>query len=166
MIWSLFPPQHQTTDNKHGRLEIRAIWASDALNSSLDFPHTGQALDSRRCQGQVFCINRDVTHTKSKKHTNETVYGITSLSPQNASPERLLSLNRGHWSIENSLHYVRDVTFYEDLSTIRTKNAPRVMASLKNLIIGIFRWLSCSTIKKTIRAMTYTPRFVLKLLRH
>lgn len=79
--------------------------------------------------------------------------------------KRLLSLNRGHWSIENSLHYVRDVAFHEDHSAIRTKNAPRVMASFKNLIIGIFRSLSCSAIKKTTRIMTYTPRFVLRLLR-
>ena len=74
-------------------------------------------------------------------------------------------LNRGHWSIENSLHYVRDVTFDEDRSSIRTRNAPRTMASLRNLVISIFRWLPCSSITQTIRTMTYKPSLVLSLLR-
>jgi predicted transposase YbfD/YdcC len=56
-----------------------------------------------------------------------------------APPQRLLELNRGHWAIENSLHYVRDVTFAEDLSQIRTKTAPHVMASLRNLAISLLR---------------------------
>ena len=107
----------------------------------------------------------EVTHIKSQKKTLETVYGITSLSPQKASPVQLLMLNRGHWSIENSLHYVRDVTFDEDRSSIRTRNAPRTMAALKNLVISIFRWLQCPSIARTIRTMTYKPSLALRLLR-
>jgi hypothetical protein len=74
-------------------------------------------------------------------------------------------LNRGHWSIENSLHYVRDVTFDEDRASIRSRNAPRATASLRNLVISIFRWLHCSSIIQTIRTMTYKPSLVFRLLR-
>ena len=60
------------------------------------------------------------------------------MSCEKANPARLLKLNRGHWGIENSLHYVRDVTFDEDRSQIRTLNAPQVMASIKNFIISLY----------------------------
>jgi len=97
--------------------------------------------------------------------TEETVYGITSLSPQKAAPSRILLLNRGHWGIENSLHYVRDVTFNEDRSSIRTLNAPHVFASLKNCVISILHLLGKFSIAKTLRHMTYNPHLALKLLR-
>ena len=95
----------------------------------------------------------------------KTLCGITSLTPHKADPSRILQLNRGHWSIENSLHYVRDVTFREDHSSIRTNHAPRVMASLRNCIISIFRSLGKTAIAQTLRTMTYKPHLALKLLR-
>jgi hypothetical protein len=64
------------------------------------------------------------------------VYAITSLTFAQASPARLGDLLRGHWAIENGLHYVRDVTFSEDASQLRTGTAPQVMATLRNLAIG------------------------------
>lgn len=69
----------------------------------------------------------------------ERVYLITSLSAEQASPQRLLALNRGHWEIENRLHWVRDVTFGEDQSQIRTGSGPRMMALLRNLAISLVR---------------------------
>ena len=74
-------------------------------------------------------------------------------------------MSRGHWSIENSLHYVRDVTFREDHSTIRTSHAPRVFATLKNGIISILRLLGKTTITKSLRTMSYKPHLALKILR-
>jgi hypothetical protein len=68
-----------------------------------------------------------------------TVYAITSLPFAQASPTRLADLIRGHWAIENGLHYVRDVTFAEDACKVRTGSGPRAMASLRNLAIGILR---------------------------
>ena len=92
--------------------------------------------------------------------------GITSLSPHKADPARILPLNRGHWSIENSLHSVRDVTFREDHSTIRTSHAPRVFATLKNGIISILHLLGRKTaITKSLRTMSYKPHLALKILR-
>jgi hypothetical protein len=64
------------------------------------------------------------------------VYAVTSLTFAQASPTRLSDLLRGHWAIENGLHYVRDVTFAEDASQLRTGNGPQVMACLRNLVIG------------------------------
>ena len=67
----------------------------------------------------------------------EKVYGITSLSPERATADRLLHLTRGHWAIENSLHYRRDVTMGEDASRIRKGTAPQIMAALRNTIIHV-----------------------------
>ncbi len=64
------------------------------------------------------------------KRSEETAYGITSLRKEEASAERLLELNRGHWEIENRIHYVRDVTFDEDRSQIRKGNGAHIMSTL------------------------------------
>src|SRR5215469_18236737 len=69
--------------------------------------------------------------TTAGKHSAEVVYLITNLPPLQASPGRLLHLIRGHSSIENGLHYVRDVTFQEDQSHIRTGHAPQILAALR-----------------------------------
>ena len=58
------------------------------------------------------------------------IYAITDLAPHQASPAELAAWIRGHWQIENGLHWVRDVTFAEDLSQIHTGSGPQVMASL------------------------------------
>ncbi|NIM97200.1 MAG: ISAs1 family transposase [candidate division Zixibacteria bacterium] len=152
--WSISPPQHETIDKGHGRLEIRQIWRSTELNDYLDFPYVQQ----------VFCVRREVTHLKSGKETEEIAYGTTSLSPQKANPNRLLQLNRGHWGIENRLHYVRDVTFDEDRSQIRTRNAPRVMASLRNFAISLLRCFQIKNIAKMLREMAARPYLSLKLI--
>ena len=139
------PPHHQTIDKGHGRLEVRSVWTSQELNGYLNFPYVRQ----------VFCVHRQVSHIKKNRQSSETVYGVTSLPANQASPQRILELNRGHWSIENSLHWVRDVTFDEDRSQIRTGNAPRVYASLKNLVINILRICGATNIAKTLRWFSF-----------
>jgi predicted transposase YbfD/YdcC len=147
-------PQCETTEKDHGRIEVRSIWTSQELNDYLEFPHVHQ----------VFCIRRNVSHLGKNRDSSETVYGITSLSPAKASPQRILELNRGHWSIENKLHWVRDVTFDEDRSQIRTGNAPRVMASLKNLAISILRRCGATNIAKTLRWFGLKNYLALRLI--
>ena len=71
--------------------------------------------------------------TGERKTSREAVYGITSLSRDQADAARLLQLNRQHWTIENSVFYVRDETFGEDRSRIRTRSGPQVMAALSLL---------------------------------
>jgi hypothetical protein len=81
----------------------------------------------------------------------ETVYGVTSLPPAAASPAHLLALVRAHWTIENRLHWVRDVTFDEDRSQIRRGTGPQVMATLRNLAISLLRLAGAPLIAPALR---------------
>lgn len=84
----------ETVDKGHGRLETRRIQVSTAINDYVDFPHCAQ----------VFRLERERVFIKTGKVERETVYGVTSLTPDRADPARLLALSRGHWSIENRSH--------------------------------------------------------------
>lgn len=91
---------------------------------------------------QVFKVERvrkEIRGGVIKEEAKEVVYGITSLSRQEAGAERLLELNRGHWEIENRIFWVRDVTFDEDRSRVRKNNGPTIMSSLRNLVISVIR---------------------------
>ncbi len=147
-----------TVDKGHGRLEIRRIETSCVLNDYikdyLDFPYVAQ----------VFRLTREVTHLKSGKTSHETVYGITSLTPDRADAARLLRLNRGHWSIENRSHYVRDFTYDEDRSQVRTANGPNSMASLRNFAISLLRLSGINTIASKLREIAARPHLAFKLI--
>ena len=81
---------------------------------------------------QVLQLTRTATDDKiGKKHT-EVVYAVTSLSVADAKPAQIAAWLRGHWAIENRLRWVRDVTYSEDHSQIRTEGGPQVMATLRN----------------------------------
>ena len=112
----------EVTPPDHGRIETRRIWCSTALNGYLDFPHVGQ----------VFLIERESIAKKTGEKSREIALGITSRTPQEASPKRVLAVNRGHWSIE-SVHYIIDWNYDEDRSRIRTgfgrKTSPACVAS-------------------------------------
>ena len=153
-LGSISPLGAETCDKAHGRLEIRRIWISTALNAYLNFPYAAQ----------VFRIERQRTELKTDKTRLETTYGITALTPQQANPERLLHLNRHHWSIENRSHYVRDVTFDEDRSQVRTRNGPSVMATLRNFAISLLRLLGVTRIPSQLRAYARKPHLALRLL--
>ena len=92
------------------------------------------------------------------------MYIITSLTPDKASLERLPALNRGHWGIENEIHWVRDVTFDEDRCQIRSEAAPQVMTALRNLVIGLFRLAGASNIAAALRAHAWEPVCALRLV--
>ncbi|MEI6413817.1 MAG: ISAs1 family transposase, partial [Pseudomonadota bacterium] len=153
------PPQHTTFDKDHGRIEQRDIWTSTALNEYLDFP----------CVGQVFLIKRTTTNlvgglVDGRKTTEEFVVGVTSLSEDKANPVRLLELNRGEWEIENRLHYVRDTTYDEDRSQIRTGNAPQVMAGIRNLSISLLRLAGAECIAVATRYLSRRFELPLRLI--
>ena len=153
---SLFPPEHETQEKQHGRLEIRRIWTSTQLNDYVDFPYSAQVARVER-------VTQLIKSGKSRE--TEVIYLITSLSPEKASPQRLLALNRGHWEIENRLHWVRDVVFGEDLSQIRTGAGPRVMATLRNLAISLIRLhRKNSGIARALRDMAARPHLALAML--
>lgn len=139
----------------HGRIETRRIWTSTILNDYLDFPHVEQ----------VCCIQRHVFDCKKKTEREETVYGITALTPTQANPERLLKLNRGHLRRENRSHYVRDVTFDEDNSQIRTSSGPQVMACLRNFAIGALRVVkNVTNVASALRDIAAKPHRALELI--
>jgi len=116
------------------------VWASQVLNDYLSFPHLQQVIRVQR-------LRREVTKDKVSR---EVVHFVTSLSPQEASVKELAGLIRGHWSIENCSHYVRDVTFREDKATVRTRGGPQVMATLRNVAIALFRRAGYSNISQAL----------------
>ena len=150
----IFPPEHETCEKGHGRLDIRKIWTSTEINEYVTFPY---------CR-QVACIERYSEKLKSGKTRHETVHLITSLSPDEATAQRLLSLNRGHWGIENRSYYVRDVTFDEDRSQIRAHSGPRLMATLRNFAISVLRLVGHTNIAKAIRHLAAKPHLALGLM--
>lgn len=125
-------PTFQTVDNGHGRIETRTCALLNLTGVKPEYAH----LPGRR---QAFRIVRERTVQSTGKHTVETTYGLTSLTPARAGPAEVLALNRGHWEIENRLHYVRDVSFDEDRSRTRTGQLPRNLACLSNAAISLVR---------------------------
>lgn len=146
--------QAETVDRRRGRTEGRTIKASTEMNAYLaaTWPHVEQVAQLTR------------TVTKAGVTTTEVVYLITTLTPAKASPERLLELTRGHWSIENRTHYVRDVTFGEDRSRLRSGHAPQIMAAFRNLAITLIHRFGSSHIRATRRHFASCPQEVLPLL--
>lgn len=138
-----------TIDLQRGRKEVRSLKVTGALNAYLQQDWPGVA--------QVAQLTRTVTVSKTAETTTEVVYLITTLTREQASPERLLELVRGHWGIENRSHYVRDVTFQEDHSRLRTGNAPQILASLRNLVITLIHRHGSSQIASTRRSLSSHP---------
>jgi predicted transposase YbfD/YdcC len=144
----------KTLDVGHGRIEERHLTASDALFGYSDWPGLHQ----------VFKIERRFIRKRTGEVHQETFYGITSLTSQKADPERLLSLIRGHWHIENRSHWVRDVTFDEDRSQVRKGNIPEVMSSLRNTVIGLLRYSGETNIASACRRYAAQPLKALELI--
>ncbi len=94
----------------------------------------------------------------------EVRYAVTSLPATAAIPQRLLKLKRGHWTIENRLHYVKDVTMGEDRSTVHTDNGPKIMAALRNTAVSLLRRAGFSTIAARMRYNCGHPEAALKVL--
>jgi predicted transposase YbfD/YdcC len=141
--WRQVPTTHRATATVHGRREIRTLKVV-TIAAGIEFPHATQAL-------QITRKTRPVRAAKAGKWRTETVYAITDLAPHQARPDELAAWIRGHWQIENALHWVRDVTFGEDLSQVRTGAAPQVMATLRNLAISLHRLAGATNIAAALR---------------
>jgi predicted transposase YbfD/YdcC len=133
-------------------VEVRQIRVTSMLTDYLDRPHVRQVAE--------------VLYEAWEKgeHTREVRYVATSLSNETTSPSALLALVRGHWGIENRLHWVRDVTLGEDASAVRTGNAPRVMAALRNVAISLHRVRGAKSIAAAVRTLAGRPRSALRLV--
>jgi hypothetical protein len=149
---------------RHGRREERMLWAlaDPALNArageagthQVPWPHLAQVCRIRRRRVDV----------GTGEVEDEVSYAITSLPPGQADATRLLTLLRDHWGIENQLHHVRDVTFDEDRSAVRTEAAPQVCAACRNLAIALLRRLAATNIAAACRTFAGRPRTAVTLV--
>ena len=112
--------------------------------------------------GQVCCMEHTCTHKGVS--SRERAYAITSLTPEQAGPARLLKLWRGHWSIENQVHWVRDVTFDEDRSQVPTGAASQVMAALRNAAIRLLTRTGSQNIASALHRYSWNLTASLSLL--
>lgn len=139
----------------HGRIETRQIWTTTELNGYLNFPYVAQA----------FVIERIVINKKTGQTSQELAYGITSRSPGQASPQRLLEINRGHWTIENCCHYVLDWNFDEDRCRIRTGYGPENISRLRRFAIGLLQSKGVKNVAQKMRRLNRDIRAVFDYLR-
>ena len=165
MPWETTPIAHTTIETGHGRWEKRTIRVLDAPDD-LDFPHVEQVFLIERTT--IRTVYKRTKNSKKVKKTKVTycvaALGMTSLTAEQATPEHLATYVRNHWSIENKIHWVRDVTFREDYSRVRTGSRPRIMATLRNLAIGLIRQARHTRIAATIRKIKNHPHLIYALM--
>lgn len=138
----------------HGRLEVREIWTSTQINDFYANDWTGIA--------QVFMIRRTVLEKGEQRM--QIVYGITNLPREKANAQRLLELNQKHWSVENRLHYRRDVTLGEDGSQVRIKGAPETLAVINSGILALMDYLRVKNVPSMMQHFNYRYQEALQLL--
>src|SRR5919202_233373 len=133
--------QVTTVEKGHGRLETRTLERSCAVNDVVAWPGVGQVL-RRTCQR---------IRLKTGEVSEEVSYGITSLGWQEAGAADVEALWRGHWGIENKVHYVRDVTLGEDAGQVHVGQAPHALAALRNGILNLLRSQGVASIADALR---------------
>jgi predicted transposase YbfD/YdcC len=124
MPWRHVPVLDTTRDRGRGRIKHRTLKAVTV--DHFGFPHAAQVLQ----------VTRKTRARRTRRWRTMTVYAVTTLTHAQVRPARLADLLRGHWAIE-ALHHVRDTTFAEDASQVRTGTGPQAMACLRNLAIGV-----------------------------
>jgi hypothetical protein len=155
--WAAVPEAARVRSVGHGRVETRTIRVIDLAGSSDGqgqfFPDATQALKIIRRR-----------RTRRGRWSVQTVYAITSLDARAADPAQLACWVRGHWSIENGLHWVRDVVFAEDSSQVRTAHGPTNLAALRTLAINALRLTGHTNIATGLRQHARTPLLPLATL--
>jgi predicted transposase YbfD/YdcC len=129
----------------HGRVETRRIRTTTRLTGYLDWPGLKRV-----------CLLERVRRIKGKT-TTETVCAVTSLGPERASAKQLLAISRGHWGIENKLHWVRDMSLGEDVCRVRTGEAPENLAAVRNSVLRLIRSSGLTEIAATLRRHAAKP---------
>jgi predicted transposase YbfD/YdcC len=154
--WAQVPVLDRQHGKGHGRRETRTLQAA-SVPAGIGFPHAQLAVR----------VTRTRTDVRTARSTHETVHAVTSLGWDDVTAARLAEIIRGHWAIENRVHHVRDTTFAEDASQVRTGTAPRVMATLRNVAIGVIRTRQDGpNIAAATRSLSRRAELVLKLLGH
>jgi len=131
----------QTIGKEHGRIEVRTLECGSGMGADLEWPAIQQII--RR--------TTERTHVKTGKRSVTVTYGITSLPADEVTAAELETLWRGHWTIENRKHYVRDVTMGEDDGQMYRGDAPQALAAVRNALIDLFRWHGWTNIADAIR---------------
>lgn len=139
--WRAIPNADRDTTRGHGRREIRTLKIL-SLSTGIDFLDAQQTLQIRRRRHRL---------DQPKRFTTETVYATTDLRVHQARPAQLATWIRDHWNIKNKVHWVRDVTYDEDRSQIRTGTGPHVMAALRDAAIGALRLAGVTNIAAATR---------------
>jgi predicted transposase YbfD/YdcC len=139
----------------HGKIVTRKIWTTTELNQYLNFPYVRQ----------VFLIERQSIEKKTGKISQESAYGITSRTPEQADAQRLLGINRGHWSIENSCHYIIDWNYDEDRSRISKGYGPENITRLRRFAVGIIKSKGVRSVAQKMRELNRNIRLVFDYLR-
>lgn len=144
--WAQVPDTHrEESPPAHGRIETRTLKVLTTVHG-IGFPHARQIIQ----------ITRDRVVTATGEHSHEIVYAICSLPFEHAHPRAIAVWLRNHWGIENAVHWVRDVTFDEDRSTVRTGTAPQVLASLRNTALNLHRLAGADNIAEACRLTAFS----------
>jgi predicted transposase YbfD/YdcC len=163
--WASVPVQHATQEKGHGPRERRTIQVMDApAHITKRFPHARQVALIERYLTRTVRVRKGKRWVRKQVKSAIVVFIITSLDAREAAPVHLAGYVRGQWTIENKVHWVRDVTFREDSSRVRTGPRPRVMATLRNLAIGLIRQAGYTKIAATIRRIRYDTALLLSIL--
>jgi len=163
--WAKIPVQHATGERGHGRHERRTIQVTDApAHIRTRFPHARQVALIERYVTRTIRVRKGKRWIRQQARSAVAVFIITSLDAREASPAHLAGYVRGQWTIENKVHWVRDVTFREDSSRVRTGPKPRIMATLRNLAIGLIRQAGYTKIAATIRKIKYDTALLIAIL--
>jgi predicted transposase YbfD/YdcC len=156
--WNDIPTlDHSSGKLRHGRLETRTLKAA-GIGSGIRFPGAVQALRIHRTR-TVISKRRG-----KRKQTRETVYVVTSLDVIDASHDQIADWLRGHWAIENRVHWVRDTVFDEDRHQARTGTGPQVLATLRNTAISLLRLAGHTGIARTLRRNSRDPQRPIEML--
>lgn len=146
--WSAPPVdfrQARSVDGGHGRIEERILTSSSLLADYSDWPYLAQ----------VFKLEYRATDCQSGKQTRAVRYGVTSAPRRVLDAERMLGAVRRHWAIETGLHSRRDGSLQEDAMRTRTGEAPHVLATLNNLVLGLLSGQGISNVAEAQRAIAY-----------
>jgi len=125
--------EHEQVDSGHDRLEVRRLWASNQVDWLQQQGHKWAGLKG------IVCVESERTTFADGKTAKTRRYYITSLDPQTVGAEHLLAYVRGHWSIENTLHWSLDVTFREDASRVRKDHGPENLAAMRRMALGLLK---------------------------
>lgn len=159
------PIGHTDDAQAHGRHEKRTVQLAEASPAIRDrHPHARTVARIRRRVVRPVTTGKGRRRVTRKIPTTVTVHVLTSLTLDEITPAELAGYVRGHWTIENRVHWVRDVTYREDTSKVRTGPLPRLMATLRNLAIGLIRLAGHPRIAPTIRRIRHDNTLLLAIL--